>query len=317
MFFDGGTAANANLVAVADTTIKLPVVVLSDRNNSYGVSTSYYIALDRSSSSLFAGRNDVIYVNNYQDKGHYFVTNNGGSKATRMTILSTGNVGIGTTSPSEKLHISGGTLVDGNFTASTVSATTYYNLPYSGTVTGSGSLTYIPKWTSSTGLGDSQITDNGTYVTIPSLTISTSGLWNPSPVDTNVGESETLYPLYVDINSSISQSLNEGFMNSGRKYLNDTFLTIINDSDHRAIKIFYSIRSDDDNYFRSGDIIANWNSLYSRFYQTEYGPTSNQPLPDTIDVPTVLYNGVNTELRIYVSGTYAGKCILKIKYVLL
>ena len=119
MFFDGGTAANANLVAAADTSIKLPVLVLTDRNNAYGVSTSYYIGLDRTSSPLFAGRNDAIYVNNYQDKGHYFVTNNGGSKATRMTILSTGNVGIGTTSPSAKLHVSGNTLVNGSVTATT------------------------------------------------------------------------------------------------------------------------------------------------------------------------------------------------------
>jgi hypothetical protein len=108
MFFDGGTAANSNLVAAADTTIKLPVVVLTDRNNAYGVSTSYYIALDRASSPLFAGRNDAIYVNNYQDKGHYFITNSGGTKATRMSIFPTGNVGIGTTTDANyKLDISG------------------------------------------------------------------------------------------------------------------------------------------------------------------------------------------------------------------
>lgn len=103
MMFDGGTGANANLVARADTTLKLPVVVMSDRNNAYGVSTSFYIGLDRFPSPQFAGRNDSIYVNNYNDKGHYFVTtNNVGTKSVKMSILGGGNVGIGTSSPSTK-----------------------------------------------------------------------------------------------------------------------------------------------------------------------------------------------------------------------
>lgn len=75
----------------------------------------------------------------------------------------------------------------------TVSATTYYNLPVSGLTQGSnititnngsgnytisstggggggigglGTTNYIPKWTGSTGIGDSQIQDNGTTVSI-------------------------------------------------------------------------------------------------------------------------------------------------------
>ena len=100
MMFDGGTAANANLVARADTSLKLPLIVLTDRTNSYSILTSFYIALDRASgpswSTLFASRNDAIYVNNYLDKGHYFVTNSGGSKTIKLNISSTGSVAIGT-----------------------------------------------------------------------------------------------------------------------------------------------------------------------------------------------------------------------------
>jgi hypothetical protein len=54
----------------------------------------------------------------------------------------------------------------GTFVIDAVSGGTYYNLPYSGTVNGSGTTNYVSKWTSSTGLGNSQIYDNGTFVGI-------------------------------------------------------------------------------------------------------------------------------------------------------
>jgi len=55
-------------------------------------------------------------------------------------------------------------------TATTISATTYLNLPSSpgGGIGGSGTTNYIPKWTGSTGIGNSQIQDNGTTVSIGS-----------------------------------------------------------------------------------------------------------------------------------------------------
>ena len=43
-----------------------------------------------------------------------------------------GNVGIGTSTPSQKLVVSGNTLISGTMSATTVSATTYLNLPSSG-----------------------------------------------------------------------------------------------------------------------------------------------------------------------------------------
>jgi hypothetical protein len=123
MFFDGGTLANANLVTRADTTTKVPFIVLSDRNDAYNINNSFYISLDRATgpswNNLFANRNDAIYVNNYQNKSHHFVTNNGGSKGIRLTISGDGKVGIGTASPTASLEIqnnstSSGLIVSGS-----------------------------------------------------------------------------------------------------------------------------------------------------------------------------------------------------------
>ena len=112
ILFDGGSGANANLIARADTTIKVPSLVITDRNSNYSTDTSFFIGLDRTSGAspnLYVNRNDAVYVNNYQDKGHYFITNNSGSKGVRMSILSNGNVGVGLTAPSANLHVLGGT----------------------------------------------------------------------------------------------------------------------------------------------------------------------------------------------------------------
>ncbi len=88
-----------------------------------------------------------------------------------MRILSTGNVGIGTSSPSTQLHTTGGVrfagiggsgshlTIDGsgNITRTTIS----------GTVSGSGTNNYISRWTpDGTTLGNSSIWNDGTYVRV-------------------------------------------------------------------------------------------------------------------------------------------------------
>ena len=111
-------------------------------------------------------------------------------------VFPNGNVGIGTTTPIAKLDISGDTRISGGLTANTISATTYFNLPIdirvtggtyaagtatfinntgdtftvtgfsTGTTTGLGTTNYLPKWTGTTGLGNSQIRDDGTNIAI-------------------------------------------------------------------------------------------------------------------------------------------------------
>lgn len=60
--------------------------------------------------------------------------------------------------------VTGATIFQSGLTANTISATTYQNLPLS--VSGGGTSNYLPKWTGTTGLGDSQIQDNGNNLAI-------------------------------------------------------------------------------------------------------------------------------------------------------
>jgi len=68
-----------------------------------------FIARTTSGSDVNTGR--IEMTNSSTNTGHgvmRFYTNGGGSLVERLTILETGNVGIGTAIPSSKLHVSGG-----------------------------------------------------------------------------------------------------------------------------------------------------------------------------------------------------------------
>lgn len=209
--------------------------------------------------------------------------------------------------------------VGSTFEASTVSATTYQNLPYSGNVTGSGTVDYIPKWSSAEGLTNSTITEYGSDVTIPILHITSDAYWDASLVDPVLDEGENYNPLYNDVGNRFYPILNEGIV-SVSSTLNSVFLQINNDSDHRAIQIFYSIRPLDDQSYRSGQIIANWDKEYSMIDQLEFGP--NYYFEPTsgfqCDAPIIQYSTPN-KIDVYIgsSGTYIDKVFLKIKYILL
>jgi len=87
-----------------------------------------------------------------------------------------GSVGIGTTSPTQKLDVVGGyARSDTGFCIGSSCITSW---PSTG-VTGSGTTNYISKWTGSSSIGNSQIYDNGTNVgigtTSPSQKLDVSG----------------------------------------------------------------------------------------------------------------------------------------------
>jgi hypothetical protein len=71
--------------------------------------------------------NKRLYFGTQSSNGEIrFTTDNG---AERVIFDENGNVGIGTLTPTERLNVSGNVLISANLTATTISATTYLNLP--------------------------------------------------------------------------------------------------------------------------------------------------------------------------------------------
>jgi hypothetical protein len=109
------------------------------------------------------------------DSGMYFPSANtigfstNGSEKVR--IDSTGNVGIGTVNPITKLHVSGNTVISNGLTATTISATTYQNLPTDVRVTGGTYSSGTATFTNNTG-GTFSVTGFSTGGTFTGGTVS-------------------------------------------------------------------------------------------------------------------------------------------------
>lgn len=129
-------------------------------------------------AATYAGTDDNFYILG-RDADIVFSTTS--STTTRMVITNGGNVGIGTSGPTQKLMVSGSIRVTGGYydssnsigsngqvLASTGSGTTWINAS-GGTVNGSGTVNYLSKWTGTTLLGDSLIYDNGTNVGVGTI----------------------------------------------------------------------------------------------------------------------------------------------------
>ena len=125
-------------------------------------------------------------------------TNN--SATAKVTILTDGNVGIGITSPTQLLHVAGNMRLTGGFYDKNNSigsagqiltsdgSETYWSAAGSGTISGSGTDNYVPRWNGTTALQNSAIyakddgnvgigtTAPGTYTGVAAnLEVKTSG----------------------------------------------------------------------------------------------------------------------------------------------
>jgi hypothetical protein len=122
--------------------------------------------------TLLQSGNDV-YAYNYEAGFFEFGTSN----LARMRITSAGDVGIGTTSPSERLHVNGRARI-----ATIDSSASPINMLWAdvngvvrktavpASVVGSGNTNYIPKWTNATALGNSVMYEQGGEITVGSTT---------------------------------------------------------------------------------------------------------------------------------------------------
>ena len=104
-WFDAGTASNAISYMDADTSVKFPAIILRDRTDT--VNNLAEIGLGRTGSNFMSamGRNDFGIANLTSGKSLFFGTNGGAGATAQMVIANTGNVGIGTTSPSQLLTV--------------------------------------------------------------------------------------------------------------------------------------------------------------------------------------------------------------------
>ncbi len=160
-----------------------------------------------------SGKNILIYAQNAAVTGSATGNFNGGNiilfPGSAMSNGTDGYVGISTTTPSEMLDVNGRLALQPTTAPATttnklynVGGTLYWNgstLGGGGGISGSGTSDYLPRWTSSTTLGNSLIRDNATRVAIGTNPSATSSLFH---VEGNISGSGNGAAEFINTNGS-------------------------------------------------------------------------------------------------------------------
>ena len=155
------------------------------------------------------------------------------------------------------------------------------NLPSSG-ITGSGTLNYVPKFTDTEEVGDSQIFDNGTNVgintTTPDSTLHVDGSFNASELD-GTGLGTSIKTTATDINIKVLSSYPEVGIKLDQ-VSTGYFGTRIN-SDLKRVKLVDSVGSylTESEYGTNFGIKNNDVSLYSKTLIQDSEVPGNQSTP--------------------------------------
>ena len=187
---------------------------------SYSTLIGYNVGSVLSSSNSIGSNNIIIGTNITLPTGTTNSINLGGvlfgsntystpSGTPSLSAQTNGRIGINVVTPTEALHVSGNTRIQGGLTATTISATTYLNLPSSGGAFTGGTVSGATIFTN--GLTANTISAT-TYQNLPLGSIATTGttLYSTNPSTSNFNTTNSIF-LGSDAGNGATGASNSNF----------------------------------------------------------------------------------------------------------
>lgn len=188
-----GVAVSGTPLGYSESTKGTPTVLISSPTTFGGATRYLGVTVDDGSTAADpeASPRQQLVTSAYAFRAKYAETV-GANGANTLTALDNGNVGIGNTAPSEKLHVTGNALVSGtgSFTGA---LSTGSNLSVTGTAAVTGTSTFTG---ASTFNGSVRIAQSGTTpMSFGSWLGTKISLWD------NLGDSTTIYGFGIQSNT--------------------------------------------------------------------------------------------------------------------